>query len=60
MNRREFNFSLLAAGSALAFSVPQPPKLSVNGSRLNQHMTELAAFGWKFQLTPLATLLAAE
>ncbi|MEK7833182.1 MAG: Zn-dependent hydrolase, partial [Acidobacteriota bacterium] len=45
MNRRDFNFSLLAAGSALAFSVPQSPKLRVNGQRLNQHMTELAAFG---------------
>lgn len=45
MDRREFNFSLLAAGSALAFSVPQSPKLRVNAARLNQHMTELAAFG---------------
>jgi N-carbamoyl-L-amino-acid hydrolase len=46
MNRRNFNFSLLGATSALAFSFPQSPsKLRVNGQRLNVHLAELAQFG---------------
>ena len=44
MNRRDFNFGLMAATGALALPQTQD-KLRVNGQRLNQHMTELAAFG---------------
>ncbi len=46
MNRREFSLSLLAAVPALAISAQQtPPKLRVNGDRLNAHLVELAKFG---------------
>jgi len=46
MNRREFTFSLLAAGGAQAFSTSQSlPKLRVNGQRLNARLDELAQFG---------------
>ena len=46
MNRREFSLSLLAAVPAIAVSARQsPPKLRVNGERLNAHLTELARFG---------------
>ena len=44
MNRREFNQSLLAASSSLAFYFSQS-SLRVNGQRLNQHLSELAQFG---------------
>lgn len=43
MDRRTFNFSLLAALPAL--SLQSSPTLRVNGSRLNTHLTELAQFG---------------
>jgi N-carbamoyl-L-amino-acid hydrolase len=43
MDRRTFNFSLLAAIPAL--SLQSSPTLRVNGSRLNTHLTELAQFG---------------
>jgi len=46
MNRREFSLSLLAAVPAIAVSARQsPPKLRLNGERLNAHLTELARFG---------------
>lgn len=46
MNRREFSLSLLAAFPVIAVSAQQPPpKLQVNGERLNAHLTELAQFG---------------
>ena len=46
MNRREFSLSLLAAIPAITVSAQQsPPKLRVNGARLNTHLTELAQFG---------------
>ncbi len=46
MNRREFSLFLLAAVPAIAISAQQAPsRLSVNGARLNAHLTELAQFG---------------
>ena len=46
MNRRDFNFSLVAAIPALTWLTTQsPPQLRVNGQRLNQHLSELAEFG---------------
>ena len=46
MNRRQFNFSLLAAIPATDFRWFQSkPSISVNGPRVNQHLGELAQIG---------------
>jgi N-carbamoyl-L-amino-acid hydrolase len=46
MNRRKFNFNLLAAVPAVALPVRQSSsQLRVNGQRLNTHLNELAQFG---------------
>ena len=46
MNRRTFNWNLLAAFPALTIRWPQSAsQLRVNGQRLNAHLTELAQFG---------------
>jgi N-carbamoyl-L-amino-acid hydrolase len=46
MNRREFNFGLLGAASAIAFRPARFQKqLRVNGARLNEHLKALSEFG---------------
>ena len=50
MNRRQFNFGLLGAASAIAFRpfrlLPfAQPQLRVNGARLSEHLSALAEFG---------------
>jgi beta-ureidopropionase / N-carbamoyl-L-amino-acid hydrolase len=51
MNRRQFNFGLLGAASAIAsrtFAFPpvaSPPSLRVNGARISEHIDALAEFG---------------
>jgi N-carbamoyl-L-amino-acid hydrolase len=53
MNRRQFNFGLLAVGSLIAFRHPvaipmnrdSVPNLRINGARLNEHLKALAEFG---------------
>lgn len=46
MKRRHFNLTLLAAVPAFALRLPQQqPTIRVNGTRLNQRLSELAQFG---------------
>jgi N-carbamoyl-L-amino-acid hydrolase len=48
MNRREFNFGLMVAASAIAtrgFARAPQTQLRVNGARLNEHLTALSEFG---------------
>lgn len=46
MNRREFNFGLMGAASAIAFRpAGLQAQLRINGVRLNEHLKALAEFG---------------
>ena len=48
MNRRAFNFGLLAVAGAIAFrrrAFASQPQLRVNGARIVEHLNALAEFG---------------